>query len=122
MSERSNRSTSLHSAIIRISIAGGNSILQFSNLWWLHHQSNHCGHSCLLCLLVRLYLTQFLSSDIIFMTRVKGCTYVKQFEIYKSLYNITAWKWLVSALCYVDSVRYKENVTYRVYRQHNRSD
>ena len=45
-----------------------------------------------MCYVVRLYLTQFLSSDITFIARVKGWTYVKQFEIYKSFYNIAAKK------------------------------
>jgi len=34
-----------------------------------------------------------------FFARVTGCTYLKKFEINKSLYNITAKKWLVIALC-----------------------
>jgi hypothetical protein len=29
----------------------------------------------------------------------QGLYYVRQFEIYKSLYNITAEKWLVNTLC-----------------------
>jgi len=37
-----------------------------------------------------LYLTKFLSSDVTFFARVTGCTYLKQFEINKSLYHITA--------------------------------
>jgi len=69
------RSTSLRSTITRISITGGTLKLEcrFSQVWWLHHQSNLCGHSCSLRCRVSLYLTQFLLSDNIFIARVRGC-------------------------------------------------
>ena len=90
MPTKAHRSTSLRSVTIPISITGGTATVWITLLLWLHHQSNLCGHSCSLHCWVRLYLTQFLSSDITFTARVYGCTCMKQLEIYKSLYNITA--------------------------------
>jgi hypothetical protein len=84
---------------MRISISGGVAKERVSLLRWFHYQSNLCGHSCSLRSLVRLYLTTFLTSDITFITRVNGCTFVKQFQIFKSLYNINVWKWLVIFSC-----------------------
>ena len=115
MPTKSNRSTNLPSVTTRISITGGSAVQRISNVRWLHHQSNLCGHSCILRCWVRLCLTKCLSSDITFIARVKGCTYLKKFVICTSLYNITSQKWLVNALSRMDSVRHQENMTYRVY-------
>jgi len=90
--------TSLRSFTIRISITVGTAVLQIIIVRWLHHHYHICGHSCSQSWRGTLYLTQFLSSDIRVAASVIGFTHVRPFEIYKSLYNITAEKWLISAL------------------------
>jgi len=90
MYKNSSRLTCIPPVTTRISITGGTAVLQLFLLRWLHHQSHLHSHSCSLRCRVRLYLTQFLSSDITFIARVKDSTYVKFFETYKSLNNITA--------------------------------
>jgi len=64
MSEKHNRSTSLRSVKIHISISGGSATWRITLVRWLHHQSNLCGHSCSVCCRVCLHLIQFVSSDI----------------------------------------------------------
>ena len=49
--------------------------------------------------------TKFLSSEFAFRARVKGCTCLKESEIYKILYNIIAQKWLLNALHLISTVR-----------------
>jgi len=87
---QNNRSTNLPSVRTRISIAGGTAVSRLFILRRLHHQSNLCGHSCILRCWVRLCLTKCLSSDIKYIARVKSCTSLKEFVIYTLLYNITA--------------------------------
>jgi len=77
-------STSLRSVISRISITGGTLKLEckFSQVWWLHHQSNLHSHSCSLRCTVSLYLTQFLLSDNIFIALVKGCIFEADWDLH----------------------------------------
>jgi len=75
--KKSNRSTNMRSLTSRISITGGTAVFRLFTLRWLHHQSNLCGHSCILRCWVSLYLTKFLSSVVTYIARVKDCTYLK---------------------------------------------
>jgi len=58
MSKKRNRSTNLRSVTISTSITGVTAIFRITLLRWFHHQSNLCGQSCILRLVVRLYLNE----------------------------------------------------------------